>query len=382
MTIAEKIRAMHALLHTIPELALEEEQTTAVLRQLMERLPVEELKLPTATGAAFRLRCGKDAAAVCLRADIDGLAAEEAQSHALRSRIPGRMHACGHDVHMASLYGAALTLAERRRELERDVIFLFQPSEETASGAKPICDSGFLEENRVEAVYGLHNMPNLTVGTVEVGPGQVMAAKDSFTITVTGRSGHGATPEKTRDPIVAGAAIVTAAQSIVSRNLSPLEGAVVSITSIHCGHNDNRIEDSLTMEGSARTLSEEARHTVHSRLEEIAEFTARAYGCGASVAWKQSHPGVVNSERLLGSAIDAAREVFGEDDILGVEKKMISEDFCYYGQHVPAFFFFLGSGFPDRENAPLHSALFEAHPDTAVYGARLLAQCALVRNDR
>lgn len=357
--------------HRCPELGMEERETTALIRQRMGALGLEEIDLGLETGAAFRLAGTGAGKTVVLRADIDGLPVTEPPENQNRSTHPGRMHACGHDVHMAALYGAALLLLGRGGATG-DVVFLFQPAEETTAGAASVIASGLLERVRAGCVLGLHNMPSMPAGVIGVREGPLMAAKDSFLITIHGRGGHGAMPEQCADPIVAAAAVISAIQTIVSRNVAPLDTAVISVCSIHGGHADNRIEDAVTLTGSFRTFRRETRALVMERLERLACGCAQAYGCTAEIAFSDETPPVVNDALLLGAATRAAEAV---GQAVRPDMVMISEDFSAYCERVPSFFFFLGSA-ADEHAAPLHSAAYRAHPDTALYGAALLAAAA------
>lgn len=368
----EKIEAFRAAAHRCPELGKEEHETTALIRRQMLALGTEELETGLPTGAAFRFRGSGAGRTVVLRADIDGLPVEEPENSPIRSAYPGRMHACGHDVHMASLYGAAMLLKERG-ELPGDVVFLFQPAEETTGGAASVIASGLLECVGANCVIGLHNMPSMPVGVVGVREGALMSAKDSFRITIHGRGGSGAAPEKCADPIVASAAVIVGIQTIVSRNVSPLDMAVVSVCSIHGGRTDNRIEDGVTLDGSFRTFRRETRTLIMERLRRIAADCAQGYDCTATVVFSDETPAVVNDASLLGAATRAANAV---GCVVRPELAMISEDFSAYCERVPSFFFFLGSG-ENENSAPLHSANYRAHPDAALYGAALLA-CAAI----
>lgn len=369
-----QIRALRDKLHSIPELSGSEYETTALIKSAVSPLKLEELPLPCETGAAFRLRGSGGGKTVCLRADIDALPVTEPAENRVCSQRGGKMHACGHDAHAAGLFGAALALSGTRRRLSGDVIFLFQPAEETTEGALAIVESGFLEREGVSAVFGLHNLPDMPVGDIAVATGAVMAAKDSFEIIIHGKSGHGAMPETACDPIVASAAVINAIQTVVSRSISPLDSAAVTVSSIHCGSTDNRIEDKAVMRGSIRTVHPATRERVMERLRLIVESCAAAYGCAGSFTLMGGVPAVINSAEYLPLCTSAASAA---GRVIPAAPVMISEDFAYYGARVPVFFCFVGSGVPGRENAPLHSAEYYPHEDTPVHSAALLANIAL-----
>lgn len=382
----DRIAWLQAAAHRCPERGMEEFETSALIRGALLPLGLEEIPLGLPTGVAFRLRTGKDGPITGLRADIDGLPVEEAPEHKVRSEHPGMMHACGHDVHIAGLYGAALALSAARESLAGDVVFLFQPAEETTFGARAVLDAGLLDRVPIESMFGLHNMPSMPVGTIGVRQGPLMAAKDSFVLTIHGRGGHGAVPEECCDPIVAAAAVISAFQTIVSRNVAALDSAVISVCSIHGGSADNRIEDDVTMTGGVRTLRIETRALVQRRMREMAEHCAAAYGCTATLTFEDSASPLINAAALLPDAMRAAQRTVPEAQIVRPEPAMISEDFADYCNRLPSFFFFIGSGaamdggdtgvgaaHASADAAPLHSAQYLAHADTALYGAALLA---------
>lgn len=369
-----EILSLRRELHKNAELSGSEFKTTEIINRAFAPLNMEKLPLPTETGAAFRLRGGGAGETVLLRSDIDAIAVTEPEGNDPCSIRTGCMHACGHDIHMAGLFGAAQALSHMRQSLCGDVIFLFQPAEETTQGAKAIADSGFLERENVRAAFALHNMPDMQVGEIGLAPGPVMAAKDSFEISIRGKGGHGAMPESTNDPIVAAAAVISALQTVVSRNISPLESAVVTVASIHGGSTDNRIEDLVTLRGSIRSHDPETRAVILRRCADIVRHCAVAYGCEGEFTLKGGVPAVINDEGLLKRCRDAANAV---GTVIPAKPVMISEDFACYGRDIPLFFAFLGSGIPGADNAPLHSAGYRAHEDTPIYGAAFLANIAL-----
>jgi len=346
------------MLHSIPEAGMKEYKTTAAIKAAMAELGLEELDTGTETGCAYRLRSGSSAPAICLRADIDAI------------ENSGKMlHACGHDHHAAGLYGAALLLSDAGTELERDVIFLFQPAEEYVTGAKLIISGGFMEREKVGEIYGLHNIPTLPIGTAALAAGPIMAAKDSFEIKVKGRGGHGAMPELCADPIVASAAIISGLQTVISRNISSLDSAVITVSSIHSGSTDNLIEDEVCLCGSVRSLQPSARETVLRRMEELVRACSAAYGCEGYFSRVDGVPAVINHDGLHRAAKASAEKCFGAENVLSAKPQMISEDFSYYCECVPSFYAFVGSGVPGSENAPLHSGNYCAHEDTAIFSA-------------
>ena len=359
-----ELRALRAALHRAPETALKEYRTTALLKKTLSELGLELLDTGTETGAAAMLTGALPGPTAALRADIDALPLTEQSGSPDASGTPGLMHACGHDLHAAAALGAAMALLGRRERLPGRVFFLFQPAEETVEGAKRILDGGLLERARVGALFGLHVWPELPFGQIGLCSGAVMAAKDSFRITVAGRSGHGSSPQNALDPIPAGAAVVLALQTIVSRNLAAQEPAVVSVCSVQAGSCDNVIPDRCVILGSVRTFSDAARTLVLTRLSALARGTAEAYGCTAVCEILPGVPAVVNSPALLPAAREAVCALYGPEGCVCPPPVTISEDFARYSARVPTCFALFGVGVPGAPAVPLHSARF--YPDSRV----------------
>lgn len=368
----ERLLAIQSELHQNPETAMREYDTTARIRNEIIPLGYEIVELGMDTGVVARLNTGKPGPTIGLRADIDGIEQVERVDRPDRSRREGVMHACGHDIHTTGLLGAAMALADERERLTGDVVLVFQPAEETISGANALIRHGLLEKAPMDALFGLHNMPELTVGEIGLKPGVVMAAKDDFRILVRGRSGHGGLPHQCADPVVAACALVTALQTIVSRNVSPMETAVLSVCSIHGGTASNIIPDEVRLSGSIRTFSEDVQAFMIQRLKAVATQCAALYGCTAEVDHYASMLPLVNHEALYSIAEAAAAETVGSDHIRRPETNIASEDFAAYTRHLPCLFYFLGSGRRGAKNAGWHSALFQGDAEAAFYGAALL----------
>ena len=304
---------------------------------------------------------------VAVRADIDALPIQEETGLPFASRVPGVMHACGHDFHTAAVIGAALLLKERESELSGTVRFLFQPAEEKATGARKVIQSGALAG--VSAVVGLHNKPDLPVGTVGIKGGPLMAAADGFVVEVEGYGTHAAVPEAGIDPIVAAAHIVTALQSIVSRNVSPLQSAVISVTKLHSGTSWNIISDRAVLDGTVRTFDEEVRARVLKRFEQVVEGVAAALGAKASVRWVEGPPPVINDDglALLGREAAAAAGLQAVEPL----PSPAGEDFAFYQKEVPGLFAFLGTSGPREWHHPEFDADERALPLAAGFLAEL-----------
>ena len=300
--LADRLTAIRRELHRHPELSHEEFETTARIRGWLEAAGIRIAeRYPLRTGVVAEVGGLREGPVVALRADIDALPIREETGLPFASEIPGRMHACGHDFHTAAIIGAALLLKEREAELRGTVRLLFQPAEEKASGARLVIASGALE--KVCAVFGLHNKPDLPVGTFGIKEGPLMAAADGFRVEVEGRASHAAVPDAGIDPVVASAHIVTALQTIVSRNVSPLESAVISVTQLHGGTAWNIIPDRAMLEGTIRTFDRSVRARVLERFGQVAQGVASAFGARAAIRWIEGPPPVHNGAlecRLFG----------------------------------------------------------------------------------
>ena len=374
------LKALKDELHRHPELSFQERRTTALLQEKLTQLGLELVDMGMETGVVALLRGGKPGGTVALRADIDAIAQQEAAHDCALSCVDGVMHGCGHDFHTAGLYGAASLLCQRRDTLPGSVVFLFQPAEEVTKGAQAMLDHGLLEKlpEKPRCLFGLHNRPELPAGTIAVMEGPVMAGKSHFTITLHGKSGHGGSPHKCTDVIVAGAAVVNALQTVVSRDTDPLDSLVCSVLSIHAGTPDNFVPDLLTMTGSIRFHQESAHQRARQRLEELTLGVAAAYGCTAEVAFHPGVPATVNGPELTLLARKAAVGLVGHDKVVSPRPDMGSEDFAVFGQQIPAFFYWLGSGVPGAENPCWHNEHFRTDDSALPLAAALLARSALL----
>ena len=360
-------------LHSHPELGLQEFATTKLICDTLDDLGIERIGLDVPTGAVAILRGARPGPTIGLRADIDALNQQEETERPDRSRIDGVMHACGHDVHTVGLLGAAMALSAIREELAGNVVFVFQPAEETLAGAQMLIDAGLFLKAPMDCVFGLHNSPHLAVGTVGVREGHLMSAKDGYRARMIGRGGHSSAPQKNIDPILAAAAAVQGIHTIVSRNVGPLSSAVVNVSYLSGGSENDLVVNDAVYGGIVRSHEGSVRRKVLERLEAMSVSTAEAYGCKAEFTHTPITPAVVNPASLLPLAQRAAAETVGEAGVAIPPLNMASEDFALYGEHVPAFFYFLGSGTPGARNYSWHNPRFCAHEETPLYGAALLA---------
>ncbi|MFR3030103.1 MAG: M20 metallopeptidase family protein [Blautia sp.] len=326
--------------HENPEMSFQERDTTAYIRRELETLGVEILDTGLETGLVGLLEGGSKGPSIALRADIDALPVTEESTCTYPSKRPGMMHACGHDTHAASLLSAARILSRMREEIHGSVRLFFQPAEEVNLGAKKMVELGCLEG--VDAIFGMHNSPEIPLGTVAVKHGALMAAVDRIEITVKGKGGHGGIPQRNVDPVVCAAAIIQSAQTIVSRNVSPIDSCVLSICNVRAGEGANNVTpDKVTMLGTVRTYSKEVEACVVQRLKAIVESTAAAYGCEGSLNYIYELPPTINNESLYQAAYEAVTSIGAEpvDPIPSTG----GEDFSVFMEEKPGFFYWLGT---------------------------------------
>ncbi|WP_372632183.1 amidohydrolase [Cohnella sp.] len=368
----EQLVAIRRQLHAHPELSHEEFETTASIRGWLSEAGIRIADYPLRTGVVAEV--GRGGPIVAIRADIDALPVQEETGLPFASRIPGKMHACGHDFHTAAVLGAALLLKQREAELKGTVRFLFQPAEEKAKGASQVIASGALEG--VSAIFGLHNKPDLPVGTIGIKAGPLMAAADGFIVEVKGLGTHAAVPEAGIDPIVASAHIITALQSIVSRNVGALDGAVVSVTRLNSGTAWNVIADQAVFDGTLRTFDEKVRTKVRERFDQIVTGVGAALGAEATVRWLDGPPAVVN-DPVWAEQSAATAKAIGLQVVEPIPSPA-GEDFSFYLRQVPGSFFFLGTSGPQEWHHPAFDVDERALPIGASFFASLAVD-ALVR---
>ncbi|MGP1273079.1 MAG: M20 metallopeptidase family protein [Phycisphaerales bacterium] len=375
-------------LHAHPELSFQERRTSGRVCEELDRLGIGyKAGLAGGTGVVAHLPAtdGSKGDCVALRADMDALPITEASGKPYASTSPGVMHACGHDGHTAILLGAARVLS-RATHRPRPVSFIFQPAEESGGGGEKMCEDGALLGEAagglgapVARIYGLHGWPSLELGRIVTRPGPMMASTDEFLITVRGVGGHAAWPQQCKDPVVAAAAVVMSLQTVVSRNAGPLEAAVCTVGRIAGGTVDNIIPETVELEGTTRALLPEVRSRLEERVRAIATGVAQAHGCTAEIRWNHGYPVTRNDPALADRALGTLRRVFGAERVGVVDQPVMGgEDFSYYGQHVPACFFFLGTR-PAEADRPmqLHTSSFDFNDDAIAMGVETFCTLAL-----
>ena len=368
--LEQKLTGFFEELHMHPELSYEEYETTERIKCELVAAGIEILQTPLKTGVAAIVRGAKPGKTYGLRCDIDALPIAEETDIPYKSKIPGKMHACGHDFHTAAVLGAALLLQERKEELQGNVKILFQPAEESSHGAETVLETGVLSD--ITAIFGLHTAAYLPVGTLGIRAGSVMAAVDRFELNITGTGCHGGHPDEGVDTILAAASVIQAFQSIVSRNLNPFHTGVVSVTRINGGNTWNVIPDKVELEGTVRSREKDDRIFIEKRMREIAEHTAAAYGAMAELLWYPGPPATVNEKSWSAFAQKVAEESGFE--VVPQRNSTGGEDFAFYLEKIPGCFINVGTGVGYPNHHPKFYADEAALTPAAEYLAKLLVE--------
>ena len=352
-------------IHANPGLMFNVEETASFVVEKLREFGVDEIVTGLGKTGVVGLIKGKiPGRTIGLRADMDALPMSEQTGKPYASKNPGKMHACGHDGHTAMLMGAAKYLAETRN-FAGNVAVIFQPAEEGGGGGREMVKDGMMERFVIEEVYGMHNLPGLALGQFAICPGPIMAATDEFKITVKGHGGHAAMPNTTIDPIVIGAQIVNALQTIASRISDPLDAVVVSVTKFNAGFAHNVIPNDAQLAGTVRTLSKENRDMAEIKLKQIAQGVAAAHGATASIDYHRNYPVTFNHATETGHAIEAALAISGEKNVFpNVNPMMGGEDFSYMLEARPGAFIFIGNG----PSAGLHNAEYDFNDEAIPLG--------------
>ena len=359
--------------HRHPELLYDVHRTAAdVAKKLREFGCDEVVEGIGRTGVVGVLKGegGESSRVVGLRADMDALPIHEESGKPWASEVSGKMHACGHDGHTAMLLGAARYLAETRR-FSGKAVFIFQPAEEGGAGGRAMVADGMMDRFGIEEVYGMHNMPGLPLGHFAIRPGPLMASTDQFTIALEGHGGHAAKPHATIDPIVTGASIVQALQSIVSRNVDPLQNAVVSVTTFNAGDTFNVIPQRAKITGTARSLDPLVRDLLERRMREIVQNVAAAHGATPKFHYERNYPVTVNHAEQTAKAVEIAKDVAGDKNVDDNHPPVMGgEDFSYMLEARPGAFIFVGNG----DSAGLHHPAYDFNDAAISYGSSYWAR--------
>jgi amidohydrolase len=371
----ERLTTHRRELHATPEVSFKETETADYIQERLDALSVDRLEAGVAgTGIVADVKGERPGLAVLVRADMDGLPITEAGDLLFRSSRRGVMHACGHDVHMAIGLEVARVLTENRYRLPGMVRFAFQPAEECAGGAKPMIDAGVLEG--IDRVIGLHVWSELPVGQISVRPGAVMASADMFTLTIHGKGGHGAQPHQTIDAVVIAAQVVSALQTLVSRETAPSSPIVITLGSVHGGTAANIVAGEVIIQGTLRTLDRELRTHMLQRIAELAAGIAEAMRGRCEFRHDSAAPPVINDPRIAAVVAEAARRVVGADGVVAFEPLMVGEDFAYFLEARPGCFFLLG-GAAEGPRVGHHTAEFRIDERCLPIGYQVMTAAVL-----
>lgn len=365
----EEIKSLRRKFHQYPELALQEDKTTDMIIEELEKLKIPYQRCVPTGVIGFLGKAG--GRTVALRADIDGLAVEEQTGLAYASKNPGKMHACGHDGHITGLLGAAMVLKKYEDHLSGRIKLIFQPAEENSRGANLMIDQGVLED--VDEIFGVHIFSDLEAGRISIEPGPRMAATDHFAITLTGKAGHAAKPHQCIDTTVAAAALVMNLQTVISRRIDPIDDAVLTIGRLESGTAYNVISGKAVLEGTVRTFSEETEQRIKESIIQIAEDTAKLYGTGVEVNYPPStHPPLINDQEIAQRVYAEAEKVFPPESLLPVPKIMLGEDFANYLKKTKGAFAFIGGGKKfDGKNYPNHHNKFDFEEEALLNASKI-----------
>jgi amidohydrolase len=363
-------------IHAHPELCFEEQRTADVIAKKLTEWGIPIVRGMGVTGVVGIIKNGSSARAIGLRADMDALPVQEINSFPHASRHAGKMHACGHDGHVAMLLGAAHYLS-RHRHFDGTVYVIFQPAEEGGGGARRMMEDGLFARYPMDAVFGMHNWPGIAVGTFGVTAGPMMASSNEFEVVVRGKGAHAAQPHKGIDPIMVAIQIAQSWQTIVTRNKNPLDASVLSITQIHAGSATNVIPDDATLIGTVRTFNTAVLDLIEQRMRTIAEHTGNAFDAQVDFRFTRNYPPLINHAKEAAFAIDVMKSIVGDKHVdAQVEPTMGAEDFAFMLQEKPGCYVFIGNGEGVHRDAGhglgpcnLHNPSYDFNDDLLPIGA-------------
>jgi len=379
LSLRDELAYLRRDFHMYPEVGFELHRTSRKVQEYLEGLGLH-VKRVAKTGVVALLEGAKPGRTIMIRADMDALTLQELNEVAYRSRIDGAMHACGHDGHTAMLLVAAKILKSHQSELCGNVKFVFQPSEEKfpPGGALPMIEEGVLEKPKVDFAFGIHLWTPLECGKIGLRSGALMAAADEFKIVLKGKGGHGALPHQCKDPVIAAAQLIMALQTVVSRKIDPLKGAVISVGKVESGTAFNIIPEKAIIEGTSRSLDEEVRRTIREQIQKITQGIAVANEIDYEIDHKNGTAVLFNDERLTGFVRKVAQRIVGAENVIEVPPTMGGEDMSFFLQRVPGVFYFIGASNPDKGiDKPHHSPYFDIDEESLLIGAQMHVEVAL-----
>ncbi|MBP2078840.1 M20 metallopeptidase family protein [Oceanobacillus polygoni] len=378
--IEEEVIANRRHLHQYPELSNQEKETSHYIQEKLTEYGISFETGYATHGVLGIIKGKKPGKTVALRADIDALPIQELNNHDFASTHPNVMHACGHDAHTAMLLGAGCILQQMQEELHGTILLVFQPAEEASpvGGAQVMMDDGVFDTYTPDVIFGQHVWPSMPAGTVGVHDREVMGASDRFKVVLEGKGGHASMPHQTNDAVIATGHLITALQTIVSRNLDPMEASVVTISMLEAGSVPNIIPREVTIQGSIRTYDAEIREKLKERFFQITNQIAAAFGVKAQIEYVEGYPATINTPKWAQLARNSVQKVLGEEATPAQQPALAGEDFGRFLQKYPGAFIWLGTQIEDKDNqAPLHDANFKLNERALPNGTKLLAQLAI-----
>ena len=366
--LTSEMREWRHRIHAHPETAFEEAVTSAFVAEKLREFGLDVFIGLARTGVVGVMRCGTGNVGIGLRADLDALHISERTGLPYASQYAGKMHACGHDGHTTMLLGAACALA-KKRSVDGTVYFIFQPAEENEGGGRVMVEEGLFDRFPMRAVYGMHNWPRLPAGSFAMRVGPLMGAYDIFEIVATGKGAHAAMPYAGKDPMLFAAHVINALQTVVSRNLHPLDAGVVSVTQVHGGETWNVIPEQVVLRGTVRTFKQEVQDLIEQRMRGIVAGVAATFDMSATLRYERRYPATVNAEAETRAAIAAASAVVGSERVdTDPTPEMGSEDFAFMLQAKPGCYVWLGAG-QGPETPNIHSPHYDFNDDVLPIGA-------------
>ena len=377
-SLFDDVVAIRRDIHMNPELEHDVHRTAAIAAAELAKLGMKVKRGVGTTGVVGDLECPGAARRIALRADMDALPMQELGNLPFKSKVEGKAHMCGHDVHTAMLIGAARVISQSKGELKANIRFIFQPCEEKFPGGAP----GMIQEGAldgVDEIYGMHVWPLIETGRYALCSGAALGQADTFKIEIIGKGGHAAVPHMAVDPVVIGSQFVTVLQSVVSRNIDPLDSAVISVTQFHGGTTHNVIPSSVRIEGTIRALTKEVQALIQIKMDKILSGITAAHGATYHLSFQEGYPVTLNHEPCVAKVLFNANKLVGVENVIFPFPPILgSEDFGYYSQKVPACFVFLGSGNKERGIVNMcHNPRFDVDEKCMIYGMALYASLAL-----
>ena len=362
-------------IHMHPELGFEEVETSKLVAEWLERFGLRVRKGVATTGVIGLLQGKRPGKTVAIRADMDALPMEEARPVPYASKIKGKMHACGHDAHVAMLLGVARFFSSIPDRVKGNIKWIFQPAEEGGGGGRLMVEEGALEDPKVDAIFGTHVFPLLPSGMVGYYEREGLAASDRFSVKIIGKGGHGAFPHLCKDPVLAAGHFITQVHSIVSRNINPIESAVITIGKVSGGTASNIIPDEVELVGTVRSLTPQVQEELKRRIEEVARGIAQSFDMDYRYDFEYGYPMLINDPEMAKLSARACAKGVGEENVVAVKPSMGGEDFSYYLQKVPGAFFRLGNRNEAKGTIhPYHSSLFDVDEDILPLGVEMFVR--------